>query len=149
AAVVAHGSGPGERRLVGYVAPSAGEPEQLRRVLSAVLPAHMVPQVFVFLDALPRTGSGKVSRGHLPPPGRARPDLATPFARRGDEIEGFLPGGGGPWLTWGRSESTTTSSTWAVIRLPQCGWRPWSCRPPTSRCPWARCSRHPRWPRWL
>ena len=92
AAVVAHGSGPGERRLVAYVAPSAGEPEQLRRVLSAVLPAHMVPQVFVFLDALPRTGSGKVSRGHLPPPGRARPDLATPFARPRDEIESLLAG---------------------------------------------------------
>ena len=92
AAVVAHGSGPGERRLVAYVAPSAGEPEQLRRVLSTVLPAHMVPQVFVFLDALPRTGSGKVSRGHLPPPGRARPDLATPFARPRDEIESLLAG---------------------------------------------------------
>ena len=72
AAVVAHGSGPGERRLVAYVAPAAGGPEQLRRALSAVLPAHMVPQVFVFLDALPRTGSGKVDRGPLPPPG-ARP----------------------------------------------------------------------------
>jgi acyl-coenzyme A synthetase/AMP-(fatty) acid ligase/acyl carrier protein len=92
AAVVAHGSGPGERRLVAYVAPAAGEPEQLRRALSRVLPAHMVPQVFVFLDALPRTGSGKVDPAQLPPPGRARPDLAMPFAPPRDEIERLLAG---------------------------------------------------------
>jgi acyl-coenzyme A synthetase/AMP-(fatty) acid ligase/acyl carrier protein len=90
AAVVAHGSGPDERRLVAYVAPAAGGPEQLRRALSAALPAHMVPQVFVCLDALPRTGSGKVARGELPPPGRARPALATPFAPPRDEIEHVL-----------------------------------------------------------
>jgi acyl-coenzyme A synthetase/AMP-(fatty) acid ligase/acyl carrier protein len=92
AAVVAHGSGPGERRLVAYVAPAAGEPEQLRRALSRVLPAHMVPQVFVFLDVLPRTGSGKVDPTQLPPPGRARPDLAMPFAPPRDEIERLLAG---------------------------------------------------------
>ncbi len=90
AAVVAHGSGPGERRLVAYVAPAAGAPEQLRRALSAVLAAHMVPQVFVFLDALPRTASGKVDRGQLAPPGRARPDLVTPLAPPRDEIESVL-----------------------------------------------------------
>jgi acyl-coenzyme A synthetase/AMP-(fatty) acid ligase/acyl carrier protein len=90
AAVVAHGSGPDERRLVAYVAPAAGGPEQLRRALSAALPAHMVPHVFVCLDALPRTGSGKVARGELPPPGRARPALATPFAPPRDEIEHLL-----------------------------------------------------------
>ena len=72
AVVVAHGSGPGERRLVAYVAPAAGGRSSYAARLSAVLPAHMVPQVFVFLDALPRTGSGKVDRGQLPPPG-ARP----------------------------------------------------------------------------
>jgi acyl-coenzyme A synthetase/AMP-(fatty) acid ligase/acyl carrier protein len=92
AAVVAHGSGPGERRLVAYVAPAAGEPEQLRRALSGVLPAHMVPQVFVFLDTLPRTGTGKVERGRLPPPGRARPDLAMPFVPPRDEIESLIAG---------------------------------------------------------
>jgi acyl-coenzyme A synthetase/AMP-(fatty) acid ligase/acyl carrier protein len=90
AAVVAHGSAPGERRLVAYVAPAAGEPEQLRRALSAVLPAHMVPQVFVFLDALPRTGSGKVDQSRLSPPGRARPDLAVPFTPPRDKVESLL-----------------------------------------------------------
>jgi acyl-coenzyme A synthetase/AMP-(fatty) acid ligase/acyl carrier protein len=87
AVVVVHGSGPEERRLVAYVAPVAGGPEPLRRALSAALPAHMVPQVFVCLDALPRTGSGKVARGELPPPGHARPALTTPLAPPRDEIE--------------------------------------------------------------
>ncbi|HKZ04671.1 MAG TPA: non-ribosomal peptide synthetase [Methylomirabilota bacterium] len=92
AAVVARGGGPGERRLVAYVSPATGEPEPLRRALSAVLPAHMVPQGFVFLDALPRTASGKVDRGQLPPPGRARPDLSTAFTPPRDEIERLLAG---------------------------------------------------------
>jgi acyl carrier protein len=90
AAVVAHGSSSDERRLVAYVAPAAGGPEPLRRALSAALPAHMVPQVFVRLDALPRTGSGKVDRNALPLPGRARPAVATPFAPPRDEIERLL-----------------------------------------------------------
>jgi len=90
AAVVAHGSGSDERRLVAYVAPAAGGPEQLRRALSAALPAHMVPQVFVRLDALPRTGSGKVDRHALPAPGRTRPAVATPFAPPRDEIERLI-----------------------------------------------------------
>ena len=90
AAVVTHGSGPDERRLVAYVAPAPGGPEQLRRALSAALPAYMVPQVFVCRDALPRTGAGKVARGALPLPGRARPAVATPFAPPRDEIERLL-----------------------------------------------------------
>jgi len=90
AAVVAHGSGPDERRLFAYVAPAAGGPELLRRALSTALPAHMVPHVFVCLDALPRTGSGKVDRGALPHPGRTRPAVATPFAAPRDEIERLL-----------------------------------------------------------
>jgi acyl-coenzyme A synthetase/AMP-(fatty) acid ligase/acyl carrier protein len=90
AAVVADGSGADERRLVAYVAPASSVPEQLRRALSAALPAHMVPQIFVCLDALPRTGSGKVDRHALPPPGQARPAVATPFTPSRDEIERLI-----------------------------------------------------------
>jgi acyl-coenzyme A synthetase/AMP-(fatty) acid ligase len=87
--VVADGSGPDERRLVAYVAPRPPEApgaEALRRALSG-LPAHMVPKVFVSLDMLPRTGSGKVARDALPPPVRSRPDLDTPYAPPRDELE--------------------------------------------------------------
>ncbi len=61
------------RRLVGYVVPSAeGGPAdgaELRRWLAERLPAHMVPSVFVVLDRLPLTPTGKLDRRALPAPG--------------------------------------------------------------------------------
>jgi acyl carrier protein len=92
AVVVAHGSDPDERRLVAYVAPrppAAPGPEGLRQALSG-LPAHMVPKIFVSLDTLPHTASGKVAREALPPPARSRPDLDTPYAPPRDELERWL-----------------------------------------------------------
>ncbi|HEX6041572.1 amino acid adenylation domain-containing protein [Longimicrobium sp.] len=66
AAVVAR-----EDRLVAYVAGRGDvrpEPSALGEALARVLPEHMVPAVFVVLDALPRTTSGKVDRRALPVP---------------------------------------------------------------------------------
>lgn len=61
-----------EKRLVAYVvaggeAPTAGE---LRAHLLQKLPDYMVPAVFVMLDSLPLTASGKVNRLALPKPER-------------------------------------------------------------------------------
>jgi hypothetical protein len=92
AVVVAQDNGRDERCLVAYVAPrppAAPGPEGLRQALSA-LPAHMVPAIFVSLDTLPRTASGKVAREALPPPTRSRPDLDTPYAPPRDELERWL-----------------------------------------------------------
>ena len=51
--------------LVGYtVGDSAGPAEELR----AALPAHLVPTVWVELDALPMTPGGKLDRAALPEP---------------------------------------------------------------------------------
>jgi len=72
----------GERRLVGYAAaangrvPTAGE---LRRFLKARLPDYMVPAVYVPVDAVPLTPSGKVDRRALPAPTWDRPELETGF----------------------------------------------------------------------
>jgi acyl-coenzyme A synthetase/AMP-(fatty) acid ligase len=92
AVVVAVGEGSAERRLVAYVAPrppAAPGPEGLRQALSG-LPAHMVPTIFVPLDALPRNASGKVARDALPTPARSRPDLETRYAPPRDELERWL-----------------------------------------------------------
>jgi acyl carrier protein len=40
----------------------------------------MLPSAYVFQAALPRNANGKVDRQALPPPGRQRPHLETPFA---------------------------------------------------------------------
>ena len=57
-------------RLVAYVVSGAEQPSaaRVRAGLRQVLPAHMVPETVVFLDALPRTDRGKLDRSALPPP---------------------------------------------------------------------------------
>ncbi|MEH1095713.1 non-ribosomal peptide synthetase/type I polyketide synthase [Micromonospora sp. CPCC 205739] len=68
---------PDDPQLVAYVAGGA-EPDRdgsaLRTALAAELPSYLVPAAFVFLDALPLTGNGKVDAAALPAPGRA-PDV--------------------------------------------------------------------------
>ncbi|MGV8873409.1 MAG: amino acid adenylation domain-containing protein, partial [Rhodococcus sp. (in: high G+C Gram-positive bacteria)] len=55
--------------LVSYVKPAeALDHTALRTFASRFLPSHMVPGVFVELDAIPLTPTGKVDRSALPPP---------------------------------------------------------------------------------
>jgi amino acid adenylation domain-containing protein len=71
AAVVAHEPMPGDTRLVAYAVPTqppGPSREELRSTLRERFPAHMVPAVFVVLDALPTTPQGKVDRRALPEP---------------------------------------------------------------------------------
>ncbi|HLO02126.1 MAG TPA: amino acid adenylation domain-containing protein [Symbiobacteriaceae bacterium] len=56
--------------LVGYVVAQEGRPddEAMRQFLKRSLPDYMIPTLFVWLDALPRTPNGKVDRRALPVP---------------------------------------------------------------------------------
>ena len=74
---VALGQGGGavdNRQLVAWLVPAAGEtlPDEaaLRQLLSARLPAHMVPVAFVPLAGLPLSANGKLDRKALPLPAR-------------------------------------------------------------------------------
>jgi amino acid adenylation domain-containing protein len=83
AAVVVDKNAAGENRLVAYVVPAATPAPTVsatRRALAAQLPDHMVPAVYVFLDALPLLPFGKVDRRALPKPERGRPDLGVDYA---------------------------------------------------------------------
>ncbi|WP_291414560.1 non-ribosomal peptide synthetase [Actinophytocola sp.] len=63
AAAAVHGT-----RLVGYLTPSTVDIEAVRAALAAALPAPLVPDVLVALDAMPLTPSGKLDRNALPAP---------------------------------------------------------------------------------
>ena len=72
---------PGEKRLVGYVvsAQEAVSLSELRQHLKQTLPEYMVPAIFMKLDALPLTPTGKVDRRALPTPDGVRPELDTAY----------------------------------------------------------------------
>jgi amino acid adenylation domain-containing protein len=82
AVVLAREDMPAEKRLVAYVV-AEQEPvpttADLRSFLKEKLPEHMVPAVFVALDALPLLPNGKVDRRALPAPDRTRPELEKAF----------------------------------------------------------------------
>jgi acyl carrier protein len=71
AAVMARDDLGGGKRLVGYVAAdweSGLTTDELVKYLRAKLPEYMIPNVYVKLDELPLTSSGKVDRRGLPSP---------------------------------------------------------------------------------
>ncbi|WP_217231805.1 non-ribosomal peptide synthetase [Streptomyces anulatus] len=80
----------GHRGLTGYVVPVAGSTDvtdtALREYLRKRLPEHMVPSVFVPLEALPLNANGKVDRSALPEP-VARTSGAGGGAQRSDVAE--------------------------------------------------------------
>lgn len=76
AAVIVREDQPADGRLIAYVVAAPGAsvtPTDLRRVLRAALPDHMVPSTVMLLPALPLTPNGKIDRRALPAPDGVRP----------------------------------------------------------------------------
>ncbi len=79
----------GDKRIVAYVVGPSGDVPgslELRDALRAVLPAHMVPATFVYLDRVPLTANGKVDRDLLPKP-EWRPLAASPASAARTPLE--------------------------------------------------------------
>lgn len=92
--VSAVGERQGAKQLVAYAVldeghDPAGAPERLREALGKTLPAYMVPQHVLLLDALPLTANGKVDRTALPIPGTHADDTGAVVAPR-DKVEAEL-----------------------------------------------------------
>ncbi|MEU4091796.1 non-ribosomal peptide synthase/polyketide synthase [Streptomyces sp. NPDC026673] len=74
-----------EQRLVAYVVPARGsrpDAAALRAAVAELLPAPLVPDAFVVLDALPLTPSGKLDRAALPAPEAERAAARAPRTDR-------------------------------------------------------------------
>jgi amino acid adenylation domain-containing protein len=80
----------GEKRLVAYVVYRPEEAltsHQLYTFLQQELPAYMIPSLFIELEALPLTPSGKVDRRALPSPDEAHTQRGNTFAPPRNSVE--------------------------------------------------------------
>jgi amino acid adenylation domain-containing protein/non-ribosomal peptide synthase protein (TIGR01720 family) len=147
AVVTAREDRPGDRRLVACVVlrrEDASGAAELRGLLAASLPEHMVPSAFVILDAMPLSPSGKVERRALPAPAvEAGPtEAAAPRSPVEELLAGIWcevldierAGSGDSFFHLGGHSLLATR---LVSRVREAFG--WSCR-----C--AACSRRPRWP---
>jgi non-ribosomal peptide synthetase component F len=99
AVVVARAETPDGTRLTAYlVTDQVTRPtlSALQRFLKHRLPTYMRPSVWVWLDALPLTPSGKVDRRALPVPNETGPHLAEVFVAPCTPTEEVLAG---IWMT--------------------------------------------------
>jgi acyl carrier protein len=91
--VTGHEFGPDDRRLVAYVvAAGSADADEFRRFLTERLPEHLVPSVFMLVDALPVAASGKVDRSRLPRPQPNRGAVDREFVAPRTPLEAEIAG---------------------------------------------------------
>ncbi|NQE37638.1 non-ribosomal peptide synthetase [Microcoleus asticus] len=95
AVVLAREDAPGDKRLVAYIVANPEEKlaiAELRPYLQGQLPDYMVPAVFVNVEAMPKTPSGKIDRRALPAPDSQRQEQSQSYAAPQSELELLLAG---------------------------------------------------------
>lgn len=101
AAVVVREDDSREKRIVAHVT-SQGDhtptTSELRNFLKSTLPDYMLPAVFIVLDAMPLSETGKIDRARLPAPGRVRPELNQTYIAPRTALEKVLAGAFGEVL---------------------------------------------------
>jgi acyl carrier protein len=83
----------GEHRLVAYIVTPHKQhfdPAKFRNLLQQSVPAFMIPAVFVRLDKMQTTPSGKIDRGALPLPSRQRPNITSDMIPPSNAVERVL-----------------------------------------------------------
>jgi acyl-coenzyme A synthetase/AMP-(fatty) acid ligase/acyl carrier protein len=94
-AVVPQQSRNGDIKLAAYVVPR-NQPrpsnEELRGFLKKTFPDYMIPSLYVELQALPLTPTGKIDRKSLPKPSNSRPRLDTAYVSFRNQTEQDLVG---------------------------------------------------------
>jgi len=94
-AVITREDAPGDKRIAAYIVPPAGHaPDMidLRNHLKRRLPDYMLPSVFVILDSMPLSETGKIDRESLPAPEQSRPALEQSYAAPATALEKVLAG---------------------------------------------------------
>jgi len=77
-------------RLLAYVVMAGNSKKSdaaIRQHLTSVLPSHAIPAMFIQIDQIPLTHSGKVDRKSLPLPSTERPDIDTQFTAASSNTE--------------------------------------------------------------
>lgn len=95
AVVLAREDEPGDKRLVAYIVANPEEKlaiADLRPYLQGRLPDYMVPAIFMTVEAMPKTPSGKIDRRALPLPDSQRQELSQSYAAPQSELERLLAG---------------------------------------------------------
>jgi len=90
AAVVPRKSRNGDIKLTAYIVPTrqpGPSSDELRRLLKETFPDYMIPSIYVELEELPITPTGKIDRKALPEPDNTRPRLNVSYTtyRNGTE----------------------------------------------------------------
>jgi amino acid adenylation domain-containing protein len=94
-AVIAREDAPGDKRIAAYIVPRSGhtpDASDLRNHLKRRLPDYMLPSVYVILESMPLSETGKIDRESLPVPEQSRPALEQSYAAPATALEKVLAG---------------------------------------------------------